>query len=259
MVRGDTGTRRECDPEVTYVNGSASHDAVYENGKLTWYVETLEPGASVTLKFQAKLPMDNAAGSWKNVAKLTYQNDPEGPEHETPSNEVEVKKDPNKVPTTSTNGKPHPGASAPTATNTGILTWTLLAHETPSNEVEVKKDPNKVPTTSTNGKPHPGASAPTATNTGILTWTLLAAGAGSQQGSDHIHQWKAASWSQRSHCDKHRYPDLDTAGSRGCDRCCRSGHGRTQTEKAGFPETEIDGQIPDCMTVLLSKDSCKSE
>lgn len=112
---------------LTYVNGSASHNAVYDNGKLTWYVETLEPGASVTLKFQAKLPMDNAAGSWKNVAKLTYQNDPEGPEHETPSNEVEVKKDPNKVPTTSTNGKPHPGASAPTATNTGILTWTLLA------------------------------------------------------------------------------------------------------------------------------------
>ncbi len=112
---------------LTYVNGSASHDAVYENGKLTWYVETLEPGISVTLKFQAKLPMDNAAGSWKNVATLTYQNDPEGPEHETPSNEVEVKKDPNKVPTTSTNGKPHPGASAPTATNTGILTWTLLA------------------------------------------------------------------------------------------------------------------------------------
>lgn len=112
---------------LTYVNGSASHDAVYENGKLTWYVETLEPGISVTLKFQAKLPMDNAAGSWKNVAKLTYQNDPEGPEHETPSNEVEVKKDPNKVPTTSTNGKPHPGASAPTATDTGILTWTLLA------------------------------------------------------------------------------------------------------------------------------------
>ncbi|WP_276935959.1 Spy0128 family protein [Faecalibaculum rodentium] len=112
---------------LTYVNGSASHDAVYENGKLTWYLEALEPGISVTLKFQAKLPMDNAAGSWKNVAKLTYQNDPEGPEHETPSNEVEVKKDPNKVPTTSTNGKPHPGASAPTATNTGILTWTLLA------------------------------------------------------------------------------------------------------------------------------------
>lgn len=112
---------------LTYVNGSVSHDAVYENGKLTWYVETLEPGISVTLKFQAKLPMDNAAGSWKNVATLTYQNDPEGPEHETPSNEVEVKKDPNKVPTTSTNGKPHPGASAPTATNTGMLTWTLLA------------------------------------------------------------------------------------------------------------------------------------
>jgi len=112
---------------LSYVNGSASHDAVYDNGKLTWYVETLEPGISVTLKFQAKLPMDNAAGSWKNVATLTYQNDPEGPEHETPSNEVEVKKDPNKVPTTSTNGKPHPGASAPTATNTGILTWTLLA------------------------------------------------------------------------------------------------------------------------------------
>ncbi len=112
---------------LSYVNGSASHDAVYDNGKLTWYVETLEPGISVTLKFQAKLPMDNAAGSWKNVATLTYQNDPEGPDHETPSNEVEVKKDPNKVPTTSTNGKPHPGASAPTATNTGILTWTLLA------------------------------------------------------------------------------------------------------------------------------------
>lgn len=112
---------------LSYVNGSASHDAVYDNGKLTWYVETLEPGISVTLKFQAKLPMDNAAGSWKNVATLTYQNDPEGPDHETPSNEVEVKKDPNKVPTTSTNGKPHPGVSAPTATNTGILTWTLLA------------------------------------------------------------------------------------------------------------------------------------
>ena len=112
---------------LSYVDGSASHDAVYENGKLTWFVETLEPGISVTLMFQAKLPMDNAAGSWKNIAKLTYQNDPEGPDHETPSNEVEVKKDPNKVPTTSTNGKPHPGASAPTATDTGILTWTLLA------------------------------------------------------------------------------------------------------------------------------------
>ena len=111
---------------LRYVEGSASHEAVYENGRLTWSLETLEPGASVTLQFQARLPMDNAAGTWKNVAKLTYQNDPEGPDHETPSNEVEVRKDPGRVPVSSTNGRPHPGASTPTATGTGVLTWTLL-------------------------------------------------------------------------------------------------------------------------------------
>ncbi len=70
--------------------------------------------------------MDNAAGTWKNVAKLTYQNDPEGPGHETPSNEVEVRKDPGRVPVSSTNGRPHPGAGAPTVTGTGVLAWTLL-------------------------------------------------------------------------------------------------------------------------------------
>lgn len=111
---------------LRYVEGSASHEAVYENGRLTWSLETLEPGASVTLQFQARLPMDNAAGTWKNVAKLTYQNDPEGPDHETPSNEVEVRKDPGRVPVSSTNGRPHPGAGAPTATGTGVLAWTLL-------------------------------------------------------------------------------------------------------------------------------------
>lgn len=113
---------------LAVVSGSVSEGGNhYADETIVWNLGTMKARESRFVSFQAKLPMDNAAGSWKNVAKLTYQNDPEGPEHETPSNEVELKKDPNKVPTTSTNGKPHPGASAPTATNTGILTWTLLA------------------------------------------------------------------------------------------------------------------------------------
>lgn len=108
------------------IEGSISDGGKAENGVITWNVGTMDPGAEKTVTFKVRVPQVKEATTWINAASTTYSNR-EDPEDPIPSNEVEVKKDPNKVPTTSTNGKPHPGASAPTATNTGILTWTLLA------------------------------------------------------------------------------------------------------------------------------------
>lgn len=119
---------------LTYVEGSISEGGIIEGNKLSWFKEILEPGESFEVTFKVKVPAVSKDTSWKNIAVVTYSNDPEG-ETPHPSNEVEIEepvipanpKYPPRRPSSSYNGRPTKARPSKTAANTHPILWTGLA------------------------------------------------------------------------------------------------------------------------------------
>nr|WP_286146495.1 hypothetical protein [Ileibacterium valens] len=119
---------------LTYVEGSISEGGIIEGNKLSWFKEILEPGESFEVSFKVKVPAVSKDTSWKNIAIVTYTNDPEG-ETPHPSNEVEIEepvipanpKYPPRRPGSSYNGRPTKARPSKTAASTHPILWTGLA------------------------------------------------------------------------------------------------------------------------------------
>lgn len=119
---------------LTYVEGSISEGGIIEGNKLSWFKEILEPGESFEVTFKVKVPAVSKDTSWKNIAIVTYSNDPEG-ETPHPSNEVEIEepvipanpKYPPRRPGSSYNGSPTKARPSKTAASTHPILWTGLA------------------------------------------------------------------------------------------------------------------------------------
>lgn len=119
---------------LTYVEGSISEGGIIEGNKLSWFKEILEPGESFEVTFKVKVPAVSKDTSWKNIAVVTYSNDPEG-ETPHPSNEVEIEepvipanpKYPPRRPGSSYNGRPTKARPSKTAASTHPILWTGLA------------------------------------------------------------------------------------------------------------------------------------
>ncbi len=81
---------------LTLVEGSISDAGTEDNGKITWTLDSLEPGKSQTVSFKVKVPKVTEWTEWVNIGKLTYENNPDNPENpdeplkDIPSNEVEI-------------------------------------------------------------------------------------------------------------------------------------------------------------------------
>jgi len=69
---------------LQYVADSANLGGVFAGGKLTWNVDSIAAGGSVTLTFKVKVPSVKADTSWTNVAQLIHNDEP------TDSNEVTI-------------------------------------------------------------------------------------------------------------------------------------------------------------------------
>lgn len=76
---------------LTLVDGSISNHGHIENGEITWTIDNLPVGEKDSLTFQVKVPSVTVDTLWKNIATITYTNNPEDPTDPTPSNEVEIK------------------------------------------------------------------------------------------------------------------------------------------------------------------------
>lgn len=75
---------------LEFIENSISDEGVLEGRKVIWSLGFLEPGQSKTVSFQAVLPKVTQNTTWKNIGIVTYSNNPEGPDKETPSNEVVI-------------------------------------------------------------------------------------------------------------------------------------------------------------------------
>ncbi len=84
---------------LTYLDGTVSGGGKVENGVVSWYVESLAPGASVTVTFQVTVPTTKEVTQWKNIATATFDNDPNGGQPHT-SNEVVITETPAATPDT---------------------------------------------------------------------------------------------------------------------------------------------------------------
>ncbi len=73
---------------LTLEEGSITHEGVLADGILTWTVETLGAGESITVSFTMTVPKVEKDTAWSNVATVAYENDTDD-EDET-SNEVIV-------------------------------------------------------------------------------------------------------------------------------------------------------------------------
>lgn len=95
---------------------SISDNGALHGNSIIWNLAVLKAGESKTVFFTIKLPSVSKNTTWKNVASVVYENNPEGPDTPIPSNEVEVEEEVNpKTPGTpgssSHNGKPTPSTA----------------------------------------------------------------------------------------------------------------------------------------------------
>lgn len=78
---------------------SISADGVENDGVITWTIDSLEAGESVTVSFNVIVPEVDEDTTWTNVATVFYENPDETfPKDPTPSNEVEIKVEVPEVP-----------------------------------------------------------------------------------------------------------------------------------------------------------------
>ena len=80
---------------------SADNGGVLLGSTVTWNLATLGAGESVTLSFRVKVPAVQKDTQWKNIATFVYENNPEGEDKITESNEVQLER---KVPMTPETG-----------------------------------------------------------------------------------------------------------------------------------------------------------
>ena len=80
---------------------SADNGGVLLGSTVTWNLATLGAGESVTLSFRVKVPAVQKDTQWKNIAAFVYENNPEGEDKITESNEVQLER---KVPMTPETG-----------------------------------------------------------------------------------------------------------------------------------------------------------
>lgn len=177
---------------LSYVENSASDNGVYADGKVTWVIGNLNAGESREVTFQCVVPKTEKATTWKNVGSVVYENNPNGPDSETPSNEVvitnlncpECPKCPDGTvcppptrpdDTTNNNTTTTPGTNAPgTNTNTGTRNPSVNVPDTGSSTTGTTTNNTTTTSNPTATKAKTGTN--TAVNTQLMTWGLVAAG-----------------------------------------------------------------------------------
>ena len=98
---------------MTVIESSISNQGVLKDGTITWTVDELKAGESITVSFSVNITETKAGAKLTNVAITTHGNDPTDPDVPEKSNEVTVE---------------HVPTSAPkTGDSNSIVTWTTLA------------------------------------------------------------------------------------------------------------------------------------
>ncbi len=73
------------------VDGSISENSTLENGVITWNIDSLDIGKSVTVSFKVTVPEVEENTVWKNIASVVYDKDHDDtPDDPDSSNEVEL-------------------------------------------------------------------------------------------------------------------------------------------------------------------------
>ena len=77
---------------LRYVADSADNGGAVNGGVVTWKLDSLASGQSVKLTFKVTVPKVDQDTTWKNVASMVYENDPNGDEPiESDGVEIELK------------------------------------------------------------------------------------------------------------------------------------------------------------------------
>ena len=73
---------------LNLIKGGISKGGKVENGVITWTIEEIKAGKSVTVRFAVKVPNVLEDTTYKNIATVVYGNNPEGSDKPQESNEV---------------------------------------------------------------------------------------------------------------------------------------------------------------------------
>lgn len=121
---------------LTLAEGSISGSGTSDGKTVSWNIDVIPVGESVTADFTVTVPEADEKEVWKNTASVSYGDDPSAPKPEFPSNEVEVGETPDKPDTSEksdTPDKPAPGEPQILGTDTPytgdsnmVIFWLLL-------------------------------------------------------------------------------------------------------------------------------------
>ncbi len=128
---------------------------------LIWEIGNMAPQEVVSVFFQVRIPAVSASTLWPNIGSAIYGEDPNHPDKEVPSNEVDIREDPG----TSGNTPPNTSNTTPNSPNTPTTPNTNNTNNTPNPETS---------SSSKNPATKPGTYATTGTNTNTTTWIIVA-------------------------------------------------------------------------------------
>ena len=92
---------------------SITKDGSLKDGVITWTIDELKEGESITVSFTASVKESSEGVKIVNIAQTTHENDPTNPDEPQDSNEVTTEYTPDRAPQT--------------GDNTSILTWSVVA------------------------------------------------------------------------------------------------------------------------------------
>ncbi|MDE5758492.1 MAG: DUF11 domain-containing protein, partial [Allobaculum sp.] len=127
---------------------------------LIWEIGNMAPQEVVNVYFQVRVPAVSAATLWPNIGYATYGEDPNHPDKEVPSNEVDIREDPD----TSGNTPPNTSNTTPNSPNTSTTPNTNNTNNTSNSETS---------SSSKNPATKPGTYATTGANTNTNTWIIV--------------------------------------------------------------------------------------
>lgn len=108
---------------LTLVDGTISNEGILKDGAITWNIDSLEAGASVTVEFTVVVPEAEKDTNYVNVATAVYENNPENP---TDPDEPKKPEESNKV-TIEYVETVIPEESPKTGDNASTAMWSTLA------------------------------------------------------------------------------------------------------------------------------------
>lgn len=78
---------------MTYTKGSISDDGIEQSGRLEWKLGNIEPGKSITVKYQASVPTTGDHQSWTTVAEASFKHTNDSTVNQVSSNSLILNKD----------------------------------------------------------------------------------------------------------------------------------------------------------------------